>query len=154
MIHRLCRRNRFTGGPVLSNSLSDFSDIGSFYAAERPPRRPNRGGNSSESEHSGSGDGDVALEEDVRDELQQPPKYAVVLLNDDYTTMEFVVEVLQRFFKKTGEEALQIMLRVHQEGRGVAGVYSHDIAETKVFQVHQLAKSRGYPLHCVIEPLK
>ncbi|MFL5812091.1 MAG: ATP-dependent Clp protease adapter ClpS [Bdellovibrionia bacterium] len=102
----------------------------------------------------GSGGIDVALEDDVRDELQQPPKFAVVLLNDDYTTMEFVVEVLQRFFKKTGEEAMQIMLRVHQEGRGVAGVYSHDIAETKVFQVLQLAKSRGYPLHCVIEPLK
>jgi ATP-dependent Clp protease adaptor protein ClpS len=68
--------------------------------------------------------------------------------------MEFVVEVLKRFFQKTGEEAAQIMLRVHHEGRGVAGIYSHDIAETKVFQVHQLAKSRGYPLRCVIEPLK
>ncbi len=106
----------------------------------------------------GSGDSDVALEddirEDVRDKLRQPPQFAVVLLNDDYTTMEFVVEVLKRFFRKTEEEALQIMLRVHQEGRGLAGVYSHDIAETKVFQVQQHAKSRGYPLHCVIEPLK
>jgi ATP-dependent Clp protease adaptor protein ClpS len=118
------------------------------------PKGPSRRDDGSSERGEGSGGVDVALEEDVRDELQQPPKYAVVLLNDDYTTMEFVVEVLQRFFKKTGEEAMQIMLRVHQEGRGVAGVYSHDIAETKVFQVHQLAKSRGYPLHCVIEPLK
>jgi ATP-dependent Clp protease adaptor protein ClpS len=124
--------------------------------AERPPRGPRGPNRDHENSESGEGSGgvDVALEEDVRDELQHPPKYAVVLLNDDYTTMEFVIEVLQRFFKKTGEEAMQIMLRVHQEGRGVAGVYSHDIAETKVFQVHQLAKSRGYPLHCVIEPLK
>jgi ATP-dependent Clp protease adaptor protein ClpS len=148
MIHRLCRRNRFTGGPVLSNSLPDLFFVGPVH---------HRDGSFSESGHESgheSGDVDIALEEDVRDELQQPPKFAVVLLNDDYTTMEFVIEVLKRFFKKTEEESLQIMLRVHQEGRGVAGVYSHDIAETKVFQVHQLAKSRGYPLQCVIEPLK
>lgn len=98
--------------------------------------------------------GGVALEEEVRDRLQQPPKFAVVLLNDDYTTMEFVVEVLKRFFHRTEEEAAQVMLRVHHEGRGVAGVYSHDIAETKVFQVHQHAKSRGYPLQCEIETFK
>lgn len=116
------------------------------------PRGSSNSGESGES-HQDAGGG-VALEEEVRDRLQQPPKFAVVLLNDDYTTMEFVVEVLRRFFRKTGEEAAQVMLRVHHEGRGVAGVYSHDIAETKVFQVHQLAKSRGYPLQCEIEPFK
>lgn len=157
MVHRTHRR-----GGSFNSQLDDsvdsisFSDSLTVCAAERPPRGPRGPNRDNENSESGEGSGgvDVALEEDVRDELQHPPKYAVVLLNDDYTTMEFVIEVLQRFFKKTGEEAMQIMLRVHQEGRGVAGVFSHDIAETKVFQVHQLAKSRGYPLHCVIEPLK
>lgn len=99
---------------------------------------------------------DVALvdqvEEKVEGELKQPPQYAVILLNDNYTTMEFVIEVLMRFFRKNHEEALQIMLHVHQKGRGVAGVYSHEIAETKVYQVHELAKSRGFPMRCTIEP--
>lgn len=94
--------------------------------------------------------GDLAVEE-VRPKLKRPPKYAVILLNDDYTTMEFVVEVLHRFFSKKGEEAVQIMLRVHQEGRGVAGVYTYEIAETKVYQVHDHARAHGFPLKCIIE---
>jgi ATP-dependent Clp protease adaptor protein ClpS len=95
---------------------------------------------------------DVVLEEDSEEKLKHPQQYAVILLNDDYTTMEFVIEVLMRFFRKTHEEALQIMLHVHQKGRGVAGIYSHEIAETKVFQVHELAKSRGFPMRCTMEP--
>lgn len=94
------------------------------------------------------------VEDETRDELRHPPKYAVILLNDDYTTMEFVVEVLRRYFGKTEEESMQVMLRVHREGRSVAGVYSFDIAETKAYQVHQFAKSRGYPLKCAIEPFE
>lgn len=94
--------------------------------------------------------GDLAVEE-ARPKLKRPPKYAVILLNDDYTTMEFVVEVLHRFFGKVGEEAVQIMLRVHQEGRGVAGVYTYEIAETKVHQVHDHARAHGFPLKCIIE---
>jgi ATP-dependent Clp protease adaptor protein ClpS len=136
----------------VSGDGKQFNSVAEMSVENGGHERAQKFGASDESGE--SGDVDVALEEDVRDELRQPPKFAVVLLNDDYTTMEFVVEVLKRFFRKTEEEAMQIMLRVHQEGRGVAGVYSHDIAETKVFQVHQLAKSRGYPLHCVIEPLK
>lgn len=99
---------------------------------------------------------DVALQEEIqeetRDEIGHPPRYAVILLNDDYTTMEFVIEVLMRYFRKSHEESLQIMLHVHQKGRGIAGIYSHEIAETKVFQVHELAKSRGYPMRCTMEP--
>jgi ATP-dependent Clp protease adaptor protein ClpS len=83
--------------------------------------------------------------------LREPSKYAVILLNDDYSTMEFVVEVLQRFFQKTREEALQIMIRVHHEGRGLAGIYTRDIAETKCAQVQELARTKGFPLKCVIE---
>lgn len=100
--------------------------------------------------HEENGDGAVAVEES-RPKLKEPPQYAVVLLNDDYTTMEFVVEVLQRFFHKTTEQAVEIMLRVHQEGRGVAGIYTYEIAETKVAQVHEHAKSAGFPLKCILE---
>ncbi|MCM2323436.1 MAG: ATP-dependent Clp protease adapter ClpS [Oligoflexia bacterium] len=96
-------------------------------------------------------DSDVAVEEG-RPELKEPPKYAVLLHNDDYTTMEFVTEVLQAFFKKSQAEAVQIMLRVHQQGRGVAGIYGRDIAETKAVQVNEYARARGYPLLCTAEP--
>lgn len=95
--------------------------------------------------------GQLAVEEG-KPRLQEPPKYAVILHNDDYTTMEFVVEVLQRYFRKPKEEALQITLRVHHEGKGLAGIYSHEIAETKVVQVNEYARSRGFPLKCTAEP--
>lgn len=79
------------------------------------------------------------------------PRYAVILHNDDYTSMEFVVEVLQKHFRKSKEEAYRIMLRVHREGRGVAGVYSFEIAETKAKQVMDEAQAKGFPLRCTVE---
>jgi ATP-dependent Clp protease adaptor protein ClpS len=82
-----------------------------------------------------------------------PPMYQVVLLNDDYTPMEFVVSVLQKFFSKSEEEATRIMLQVHNEGRGVCGVYPRDIAATRVAQVAQYARAKQHPLQCVMEPL-
>lgn len=97
-------------------------------------------------------DGELAVEAD-KPRLEEPPKYAVILHNDDYTTMEFVIEVLMRFFKKTHEEATKVMFKVHQEGRGVAGQYSREIAEMKVMQVTEYAKVSGYPLRCTAEPM-
>ena len=97
-------------------------------------------------------DPDQEVSTERRDQLKEPPQYAVVLHNDDYTTMEFVVEVLKKFFHKTEEEALRIMLRIHQEGEGVAGIYSYEIAETKAVQVNQVARARGFPLKCTVEP--
>jgi ATP-dependent Clp protease adaptor protein ClpS len=88
---------------------------------------------------------------DSRDKLEKPPKYAVVLHNDDFTTMEFVVEVLMRYFRRTESEAAEIMLRIHNVGYGVAGVYSFEIAETKVAQVTEEARQRQYPLRCSVE---
>ncbi len=79
--------------------------------------------------------------------------YQVILLNDDYTPMEFVVLVLQKYFGKSQEEAMQIMLAVHNTGRGVCGVYPKDVAATRITLVLQFAKSRQHPLQCVMEPV-
>lgn len=81
-----------------------------------------------------------------------PPSYRVLLLNDDYTPMDFVVAVLMRFFRKSESEATRIMLQVHEQGVGLCGVYSFEIAETKVHQVEQAAQQAGHPLRCTMEP--
>jgi len=82
----------------------------------------------------------------------KPPRlYKVILYNDDYTTMEFVIEVLQRCFAMNLERAMQIMLEVHNRGSGVCGVFSRDVAESKVVQVTELAKQHGHPLRCGME---
>ncbi len=96
-------------------------------------------------------DGSVVLEQ--KKELKKPPMYQVIMLNDDYTPMDFVVGVLVQIFKKTPPEAERIMLKVHYEGQGVCGVYPYDIAETRIAMVHQLARSREHPLKCVMEPV-
>jgi ATP-dependent Clp protease adaptor protein ClpS len=83
---------------------------------------------------------------------EPPPMYIVVLLNDDYTPMEFVVKVLKKFFNKDEDEATRIMLRVHHDGRGVCGVYPRDVAATRIAQVAQYAHARQHPLQCVMEP--
>jgi ATP-dependent Clp protease adaptor protein ClpS len=80
-----------------------------------------------------------------------PPMFKVLLLNDDYTPMEFVVEVIEQFFNKSREQATQIMLKVHTEGAGVCGVYPQDIAETKMNQVVSHARQSQHPLQCIIE---
>ena len=84
-------------------------------------------------------------------QLKKPPLYKVLIHNDDYTTMEFVVFVLQQVFQHTEEDATRIMLQVHIQGKGVAGVYTYEIAETKVAQVEALARSREFPLLCTME---
>ena len=94
----------------------------------------------------------VAVFEESPPQLQKPRSFAVVLLNDDYTPMDFVVDVLTRFFKKNPSEAVQIMLQIHHQGKGVAGIYHLQIAETKVAQVHESARLKGFPLKCALEP--
>ncbi|GLR25969.1 ATP-dependent Clp protease adapter protein ClpS [Limnobacter litoralis] len=89
--------------------------------------------------------------EPKQDLAKAPPMYQVVLLNDDYTPMEFVVLVLQKFFGKGREQATQIMLKVHREGKGVCGVYPKDIASTKVELVCSFAMQHQHPLQCVME---
>ncbi len=96
-------------------------------------------------------EGSVALEA-AKPELKKPRKYAVIMLNDDYTPMDFVVEVLQGYFAKTAEQATQIMLTVHTQGRAVCAIYTRDIAETKASIVNQYARECQHPLICEIAP--
>ena len=84
-------------------------------------------------------------------EVKKPSFYQVLIMNDDYTPMEFVILVLERFFKKSRAEATQIMLHVHQKGMGVCGLYPYEVAETKVVQVMDFAKKNQHPLQCAME---
>ncbi len=88
----------------------------------------------------------------TRPKTQKPQQYKVLLLNDDYTPMEFVVHVLEEVFKKGTEDAYTIMMHVHQKGVGVCGVYTFEVAETKVKQVMDMALENGHPLQCTMEP--
>ncbi|MFT4520636.1 MAG: ATP-dependent Clp protease adaptor protein ClpS [Halioglobus sp.] len=94
--------------------------------------------------------GGIAVEES-RPELKRPSLFKVVLINDDYTPMEFVVEVLEIFFRMNREQATHVMLNVHTQGKGVCGIYTRDIAETKASQVNQYAREQEHPLLCEIE---
>jgi ATP-dependent Clp protease adaptor protein ClpS len=97
-------------------------------------------------------DGGAVVLERKPEKVKPPQMYQVVLLNDDYTPMEFVVAVIQEFFSKDRETATQIMLKIHMEGKGVCGVYSKDVAATKVDRVMEAAQKAGHPLQCVAEP--
>jgi ATP-dependent Clp protease adaptor protein ClpS len=96
-------------------------------------------------------DGDTDLVTDVKPKTKRPPLYKVMLLNDDYTPMEFVVHVLERFFGLNHAQAFEIMLTVHKKGLAVVGVFSHEIAETKVAQVMDYARRHQHPLQCTME---
>ncbi|MBS1833081.1 MAG: ATP-dependent Clp protease adapter ClpS [Acidobacteria bacterium] len=86
-------------------------------------------------------------------EVREPPMYKVILLNDHYTSMEFVVLVLEGVFNKSSSEAYAIMLSVHKAGRGIAGTYTREVAETKLATVTHMARKQGFPLQCVMEPM-
>lgn len=98
----------------------------------------------------GDSDSGLALQES-KPELKRPPLFKVVLINDDYTPMEFVVEVLESFFRMNREQATHVMLTVHTQGKGVCGIFTRDIAETKAAQVNQYARENEHPLLCEIE---
>jgi ATP-dependent Clp protease adaptor protein ClpS len=101
-------------------------------------------------DHNFDNDDGLALEEQ-RPKLKQPPMFKVVLLNDDYTPMEFVVYVLETFFKMDSEQATRVMLNVHTKGKGVCGIYTRDVSETKVSQVNEYARTNNHPLMCDME---
>lgn len=88
---------------------------------------------------------------ETKEDIREPAMYKVLIHNDDYTTMEFVVDILMNVFHKRQEEAVQIMLNVHHQGVGLCGVYIYEIAETKIEMVHSLARENGFPLRCTME---
>jgi ATP-dependent Clp protease adaptor protein ClpS len=128
------------GGELLILAL-----VAEVLAMAGPPRPPGTGGNPNDS---GTGTGIVTK---TRPKTKKPSLYKVLILNDDYTPMEFVVHVLERFFSKAREEAVQIMLHVHRNGVGICGVYTFEVAETKVAQVIELARRHQHPLQCTME---
>ncbi len=109
---------------------------------DEPEEPPGRGGN---------GDTNTGVITKTKPKTKKPSLYKVLLLNDDYTPMEFVVHVLERFFNKGREDATRIMLHVHQHGVGVCGVYTYEVAETKVAQVVDFARQHEQPLQCTME---
>lgn len=130
----------------LLTELDDVQGVGAWFA----------------SADDGAGDGDDAIGNDgdgndtsvitkVKPKLKKPSLYRVLLLNDDFTPMEFVVEVLARFFQMNLEQATHVMLHVHQNGVGECGVYTYEVAETKVTQVMDHARKNQHPLQCVME---
>lgn len=117
--------------------MTEYRCHGQYRASDDDEERPDN-------------DGGLLLQ-DAKPSLKRPPLYKVILLNDDYTPMEFVVEVLEMFFRMNREQATQVMLTVHTQGKGVCGVYTKDIAETKAAQVNQYARDHQHPLLCEIE---
>jgi ATP-dependent Clp protease adaptor protein ClpS len=97
------------------------------------------------------GENGIELHAEKKEKLQEPEEFRVILLNDHYTTMDFVVDVLVVVFHKNEDDANRIMLDVHRKGRGLVGVYSWDIAQTKMDQVHLMAREHDFPLRCIIE---
>lgn len=102
-------------------------------------------------DHSGEGEGEASLALKTRPKTQRPPMYKVLLLNDDYTPMEFVVHILERFFGLNHAQSFEIMLTVHKKGLAVVGVFSFEVAETKVGQVMDFARRHQHPLQCTME---
>jgi ATP-dependent Clp protease adaptor protein ClpS len=120
-----------------------------FMATRKPvspvqPPQPNRS----------TDGGDSLVLDRITDKVKPPQMYQVLMLNDDFTPMEFVVLVIQEFFSKDRESATQIMLKIHLDGKAVCGVYSKDVATTKVDQVLDAARQAGHPLQCVTEPVE
>ena len=99
----------------------------------------------------GDGDNSTGIATKTRSKTKKPSMYKVLMLNDDYTPMEFVVHVLERYFSMSGDQATRIMLNVHQRGVGVCGVFTYEVAETKVTQVMDFARKHEHPLQCTLE---
>ena len=133
-------------GPVRVSSRRALLAAG---IVPRGAREPQRGNNNTDGGQ-GGGPGAAVITR-TRTQTRKPSMYRVLLLNDDYTPMEFVITVLRRYFNKSPDEATQIMLHVHHHGVGECGVYTYEVAETKVTQVMDFARKHQHPLQCIME---
>ena len=140
--------DRFSRSPILSGAVSCGPSGGLIRA--NGPRRLQGNGPRNDDEGGGRGNGTATITK-PKSQTKTPSLYRVILMNDDYTPMDFVIHVIQKFFGKDMEEATQIMLQVHQKGAGLCGVFSHEIAETKTHQVNQYSKQNRHPLKCTME---
>ena len=131
--------------------MSDLPALPPQPILPTPSSEPENGGNKGGSSSGGGAAGATMVERRIQ-RVAPPLMYKVVLLNDDYTPMEFVITVIQEFFNKDRERATQMMLMIHTQGREICGIYTKDIAITKVDQVLQAAQLAGHPLQCVHEP--
>ncbi len=151
-VHAGCRDRAIARRPVADAGLkaeaSQVDKIGDM--ASKPPLPPPLPTRQRPKEDDG---GSLVLER-LTQKTKPPQMYQVVMLNDDFTPMEFVVVVIQEFFNKDRETATQIMLKIHLDGKAVCGVYSRDVAATKVEQVQSAARQAGHPLQCVSEPVE
>jgi ATP-dependent Clp protease adaptor protein ClpS len=125
-------------------------DLAAMAALRLPLARPVRGAEDDEGKDS-DGQGQIGVATKTRSKPKKPSQYKVLMLNDDYTPMEFVVLVLKRFFSMDLEQATRVMLHVHQRGVGVCGIFPYEIAETKVNQVMDFARQNQHPLQCTLE---
>ena len=121
---------------------------GSHLPPSGAGREPRRGAGGGDDQGTGTGAGVITR---TRTQTKKPSMYRVLLLNDDYTPMEFVISVLRRYFNKTSDEATNIMLHVHHHGVGECGVFTYEVAETKVTQVMDFARKHQHPLQCIME---
>jgi len=133
-----------------SNELARIASM-SRNRGEIPERHAVRMGDDDNRSRDGGGEGKTGIITRTRPKTQRPSLYKVLILNDDYTPMEFVVHVLERFFNKGREEATRIMLHVHHKGVGICGVYTYEVAETKVTQVMDFSRQHQHPLQCTME---
>lgn len=138
---------------AIAPALSSNANIEPQLTAKRPtaadePNNPGKNDNNGGAGGNGSG---TAVITRTRTQTRKPSMYRVLLLNDDYTPMEFVVTILRRYFNKNNEEATNIMLHVHQHGVGECGIYTYEVAETKVTQVMDFARKHQHPLQCIME---
>lgn len=137
---------------ILSNHRGvDYTYVMTRDDMSTDPLAPTLSGSRDGGQQDDGGEGGLAIAP-AKPKLKRPPLYRVILLNDDYTPMEFVVQVLEQFFGLNREKATQVMLAVHTKGKGVCGIYPQDIAETKAAQVNQSARDSGHPLLCEVEP--
>ena len=132
-------------------TLIEHSQTGASCAPWRSAKDPGNDRPKRNSDDDRDGGGKTAVVTKTRPKTKKPSLYKVLLLNDDFTQMEFVVLVLQRFFNKGQDDATRIMLHVHQKGVGICGVYTYEVAETKVTQVMDFSKQHGHPLQCTME---
>ena len=131
---------------MTASQMNEFQASSPSARAALVVRAANEGDNRPD-----GGNPDLGVVTKTRTRTRKPAMYKVLMLNDDYTPMEFVVHVLERFFSKSREESTRIMLHVHRRGVGVCGVFTYEVAETKVTQVMDLARQNQHPLQCTIE---